>query len=225
MKKSLVVGMIIGLVLGIAQVFLVYTTTTSNCSESQGQSCAGSDVINFYRGWPLSTMGEPGYNDSFSNPPITSLTYINILIVLSIVTVVTVLISTLANKLEISHKSYMVLAAALIIGMILGIGQIFYSRNVQRQTQPFDMTDVIPCEQKVPGCGYCPPEQKDGYFCNLPPHEQTVRGWPLSHDTYEGLSRYDKSPTLALNFVLIASFCVLIGGLGSLLIGRSKKKS
>lgn len=111
----------------------------------------------------------------------------------------------------------------VVIGLILGIGQIFYTKQVSRPTPPFDMTNVMPCEQKVPGCGYCPEDQKEGSLCHLPPYQQRVRGWPLTHDTYDSLSRYDKSPTLLLNAIIILGGIITVSMLVGLILSRQKK--
>lgn len=222
MKKAIFTGFIIGLLLGILQVVLVYTKTApSLCFDATGEVCVSSEERNFYRGWPLNNVGQPGFNDSFHNPPIVSKTYVNIPIVIGMTVILSLLVFALLSSLRLSRSSYRILSLGILVGLLLGLSQIFYTQKVQRQSKPFDMSNVIACDQKVPGCGYCPEGQKNGNLCNLPPYEQTVRGWPLRHDTYDTLSRYDKSPTLALNIIIIMAGTTLLTGM-TLLFSRKR---
>lgn len=214
-------GIFLGLLIGFLQTNLVYVKSTS---PGTNVGIAVDNNVTFYRGWPLANAGMVGYNDSFHNPPKNSRTYSNIGFWVLATPVVLIALYVLLRQLALSRRAKIIIFVSIVVGMVLGGVQIFYTKNVLRPTPPFDMSLASDCDQKVAGCGYCPELQKQGNFCTYPPFEQKVRGWPLSHDTYDQLSRYDKSPTLLMNFALISGSFTVVGALAGLVFGGKKKR-
>jgi len=214
MKKTLLVGLVLGLVLSVLQATVAYTKTTPLQCETSN-TCS-YDNVKFYKGWPLARAGTPGGSDSYTKPSANFMTFLNV----PFITLGSIAAVELVNKglkrLKFNKKSKTILLAGVLAGVVLGAGQIYQVGKEQRQSLPMDMSLITyTCEQKVPGCGFCPEAQKQGNLCTFPPVEREVRGWPLKHDTYTSLSRYDVAPHLMLNGLLFvtASTAITIVGL------------
>ncbi len=212
MKKSIIIGIVIGLVLSLIQIFVPYTKTIGTDRQ-------------FYRGWPLANQGVVGFNDSFHKPPINANTFINIPILILLAVAASLLTWFTVSRFGIIKGIRWYLFVGLIVGLLLGLGQIFYTSQELRPSPKLDMRTVPKndpyCTQKVAYCGYCPKDRLEGYYCTLPPYSQILRGWPKKHDTYDTLSRYDTSPTLGLNIFLLTGAGLSIGALSGVVYTKS----
>lgn len=222
MKKYLLVGGAVGLALGVLQLLVPYVIVKPCSIGSAVGACGGTLEAVFYRGWPMTSVGGVDIGSRYDQPPIIWQTFANMAVIIAITVFIALALYFISRKVHLSKYSRNVLMGAFVVGIGISTMQLFYIQHETRQLPLFDMTTVMPCEQKVAGCGYCPEAQRIGNFCNLGTMDVLTRGWPLKHETYDKLSHYDISPKLVLNTVIITSSSMFIAAM-ALVIAKQLK--
>lgn len=219
MKKKILIGLILGLGLGLSQLLIPYTTTSS--------IPVGSDIVDgrrYFRGFPL--QSEAIGVSPMPNPPITSKTFINILIFIVFGICLTLVISPLLSVLTKNKRRRIFTLTGFIIGLTLGIGQLYYFSSREVTFPPINLDKEVVCTQgdTNPDCTrICLDENRQGNLCTVPSSRMDTRGWPYKHDTYkQGWNIYEVGPLLIVNTLIFILGTPLI--LGSIAVATESTK-
>lgn len=225
--KLVVAGLLVGLALGFAQTAITYVKTDPGPDRSMFQS----DYVerrHFYKGWPLATKATS--EDSNEKIPANAQTYANIAILAVATPVLFVALGFVLCRIVHDRRAAKFIAIGLVLGTAAGVSQVWYTS--QRQHAGFLYQPAVrsdgPCftDSTLAECRVCPTSYQ-GNLCVAPAYQTSVRGWPLKHDTYDSLGRYDVSPSLLFNFLILSTMGGVIGGAAAKLTSTStpKKKS
>lgn len=94
---------------------------------------------------------------------------------------------------------------AILLGLLLGIAQIFYVRD--KTIQKVEVITPSACLAISPECGYCPGTEKDG-LCYSDEYTQKFRGWPLSNGSYGVNSTTDINARTYANIPILVALSV-----------------
>ncbi len=93
---------------------------------------------------------------------------------------------------------------AFIVGLVIGIGQLFWTYELTKQKATVIRMDNPLCQSISPECGICLYETKSDGKCYEPPYKQKFRGVPFSSGSYGKDSRIDATPFLLVNVAIWA---------------------
>jgi hypothetical protein len=111
------------------------------------------------------------------------------------------------------HQYIKWISLAIIIGLALGIAQIFfvYTKTVAPKPEVIQKNPI--CQSISPECGSCQYERK-GNLCYGPSYKQIFRGWPLSNGSYGVFSQTDINSKTYANLLFFAVGLPLLTYLG-----------
>lgn len=224
MKKKLIIGIAIGLALGLAQLFIPYSTNTPSKNPIATEYHDGRQ---YFRGVPLKS--QPAEPAPMPSPPFSATTFINIPILILLSTGLVYATWPIVTVLTQTKRRRVITTTGLVLGLVLGVGQLYYYSTRTVSYPPVDITNLKMCtpETEDIDCNFvCKKENLKGKLCYISDVQADVRGWPYKHDTYKlgwSWNVYEVGPLLAVNFFLFLIATPLVFGTLGVITDRPKK--